>query len=122
MKALCSNGRRRSRHARSSSAIAPIPFPFPLSKRSSFESPRAGWDDDGYAEYAVVHQAFAYAIPERFSDVEAQFARHRGCEVHVALRSAAWTGDANDTPPAPFCGAIVCAPAGEAVGRDIRSL
>jgi propanol-preferring alcohol dehydrogenase len=31
-----------------------------------------GWDDHGgYAEYAVVDEAFAYAIPERFSDVEA---------------------------------------------------
>ncbi len=31
-----------------------------------------GWDvDGGYAEYAVVNQEFAYAIPERFSDEEA---------------------------------------------------
>ncbi len=31
-----------------------------------------GWDaDGGYAEYAVVDERFAYAIPERFSDDEA---------------------------------------------------
>jgi propanol-preferring alcohol dehydrogenase len=31
-----------------------------------------GWDaDGGYAEHAIVHEAFAYAIPEPFSDVEA---------------------------------------------------
>jgi alcohol dehydrogenase, propanol-preferring len=31
-----------------------------------------GWDaDGGYAEYAIVDEAFAYAIPERFSDVDA---------------------------------------------------
>ena len=31
-----------------------------------------GWDDDGgYAEYAVVHEAFAYAIPDGFADAEA---------------------------------------------------
>lgn len=31
-----------------------------------------GWDQDGgYADHAVVHEAFAYAIPEPFSDVEA---------------------------------------------------
>ncbi len=31
-----------------------------------------GWDaDGGYAEYAIVHEAFAYAIPEAFTDAEA---------------------------------------------------
>ncbi len=31
-----------------------------------------GWDvDGGYAEYTVVNEGFAYAIPERFSDEEA---------------------------------------------------
>lgn len=31
-----------------------------------------GWDDDGgYAEYAVVPEAFAYAIPEQFDDATA---------------------------------------------------
>jgi propanol-preferring alcohol dehydrogenase len=31
-----------------------------------------GWDDDGgYAEYAVVHEAYAYAIPDQFDDERA---------------------------------------------------
>ena len=31
-----------------------------------------GWDlDGGYADYAVVHEDFAYAVPDRFDDVEA---------------------------------------------------
>ncbi len=31
-----------------------------------------GWDDDGgYAQYAVVDEAFAYALPDRFTDEEA---------------------------------------------------
>jgi propanol-preferring alcohol dehydrogenase len=36
-------------------------------------SPRfTGWDvDGGYAEYAVVHEAYAYAIPDGFSDEQA---------------------------------------------------
>lgn len=35
-------------------------------------SPRfTGWDDDGgYAEYAVVDENYAYALPEQFSDTE----------------------------------------------------
>jgi len=131
-----------------------------------------GWDDDGgYAEYAVVNEAFAYAIPERFTDVEAapllcagvigyralrrclvqpgqklglfgfgssahivaQLARHRGCAVYVATRSAshrlmaeelgaAWTGDTWDRPPVPLDGVIVFAPAGEVVPPALRAL
>ena len=31
-----------------------------------------GWDDDGgYAEYAVVHEDFAYAVPDVFTDEQA---------------------------------------------------
>lgn len=131
-----------------------------------------GWDDDGgYADYATVNEAFAYAIPDRFSDVEAapllcagiigyralrrsriepgqklglfgfgssahivmQLARHRGCAVYVATRSAshrllaeelgaAWTGDTWDAPPVPLDGAIVFAPAGEVVPPALRAL
>ena len=131
-----------------------------------------GWDDDGgYASCAVVDEAFAYAIPDRFSDVEAtpllcagiigyralrrslvrpgqrlglygfgssahivaQLARHRGCDVYVATRSASqrrlaeglgaqWTGDTFDVPPVPLDGAIVFAPAGEVVPPAMRAL
>jgi propanol-preferring alcohol dehydrogenase len=131
-----------------------------------------GWDaDGGYAEYAIVNEEFAYAIPDRFSDAEAtpllcagiigyralrrslvgpgqklglygfgssahivaQLARHRGCEVYVATRSAshrrmaeelgaAWTGDTWDAPPVPLDGAIVFAPAGEVVPPALRAL
>jgi len=131
-----------------------------------------GWDEDGgYAEYAIVDEAFAYAIPDRFSDVEAtpllcagiigyralrrslvrpgqtlglfgfgssahivaQLARHRGCAVYVATRSAshrrlaeelgaAWTGDTWDAPPVPLDGAIVFAPAGDIVPQAMRAL
>lgn len=39
-----------------------------LCDRSSY----TGWDaDGGFAEYAIVHEAFAYAIPEAFADAEA---------------------------------------------------
>jgi alcohol dehydrogenase, propanol-preferring len=131
-----------------------------------------GWDaDGGYAEYAVVDEAFAYAIPDGFADAEAapllcagiigyralrrsrvkpgqalglygfgssahivaQLARHRGCEVYVATRSAshrrlakelgaAWTGDTSDPPPVPLDAAIVFAPAGEVVREALRAL
>jgi propanol-preferring alcohol dehydrogenase len=131
-----------------------------------------GWDaDGGYAEQAVVAEAFAYPIPDPFGDAEAapllcagiigyralarsevppggrlglygfgssahvviQLARHRGCEVFVATRSAghralarrlgaAWTGDTAEPMPAPLDGAIVFAPAGEIVPVALRAI
>jgi len=47
---------------------------FCLSGRENLcsESAYTGWTaDGGYAEYAVVHEDFAYPIPEQFSDLEA---------------------------------------------------
>jgi propanol-preferring alcohol dehydrogenase len=131
-----------------------------------------GWDaDGGYAEQAVVAEAFAYPIPDPFGDAEAapllcagiigyralarsevppggrlglygfgssahvviQLARHRGCEVFVATRSAghralarrlgaAWTGDTAEPMPAPLDGAIVFAPAGAIVPVALRAI
>jgi propanol-preferring alcohol dehydrogenase len=131
-----------------------------------------GWDaDGGYAERAVVAEAFAYPIPPAFTDAEAapllcagiigyralarsevppggrlglygfgssahvviQLARHRGCEVLVATRSAghrelarrlgaAWTGDTAEPMPARLDGAIVFAPAGEIVPVALRAV
>jgi propanol-preferring alcohol dehydrogenase len=111
-----------------------------------------GWDaDGGYAEQAVVAEAFAYPIPDPFGDAEAapllcagiigyralarsevppggrlglygfgssahvviQLARHRGCEVFVATRSAGHRA---------LDGAIVFAPAGEIVPVALRAI
>jgi propanol-preferring alcohol dehydrogenase len=62
-----------------------------------------------------------------------QIARHRGCEVDVFTRSAehrelarrlgaAWTGRAEETPPAPLDAAILFAPAGALVPEALRVL
>jgi propanol-preferring alcohol dehydrogenase len=117
--------------------------------------------DGGYAEYFVIPEKFAYALPSGFGDEEAapllcagivgfralrlsevkngqrlgifgfgasahivmQVARHWGCEIFVFTRSpehrrlaeslgAAWTGTAQDEPPAKLHGAVIFAPAG----------
>ena len=48
-----------------------------------------GWDaDGGYAEYAIVHEDFAYAIPAAFSDVEAAPLLCAGIIGYRALRRA----------------------------------
>lgn len=48
-----------------------------------------GWDDDGgYAEYAVVPEAFAYAIPEQFDDATAAPLLCAGIIGYRALRRA----------------------------------
>jgi propanol-preferring alcohol dehydrogenase len=127
--------------------------------------------DGGYAQGMVVHQDFAYPIPEGFSDVEAapllcagiigyralrlsevqpgqrlglygfgasahvtiQVARHWGCEVYVFTRGeshqrlarelgAAWTGGAEETPPARMHASIIFAPAGKLVPEALRVL
>jgi Zn-dependent alcohol dehydrogenases len=52
-----------------------------------------GWDaDGGYAEYAVVPEAFAYRLPGGLGDVEAPPRGHRGLPRLVSRRAAAgWT-------------------------------
>ncbi|MGH9106242.1 MAG: zinc-dependent alcohol dehydrogenase family protein [Acidimicrobiales bacterium] len=48
-----------------------------------------GWDDDGgYAEYALVDEGYAYALPERFSDAEAAPLLCAGIIGYRALRRA----------------------------------
>jgi len=48
-----------------------------------------GWDDDGgYAEYALVHEGFAYAIPEAFADIDAAPLLCAGIIGYRALRRA----------------------------------
>jgi propanol-preferring alcohol dehydrogenase len=48
-----------------------------------------GWDaDGGYAEYAIVDEAFAYAIPDAFSDAEAAPLLCAGIIGYRALRRA----------------------------------
>ena len=48
-----------------------------------------GWDaDGGYAEYAIVQEAFAYAIPDAFSDAEAAPILCAGIIGYRALRRA----------------------------------
>lgn len=48
-----------------------------------------GWDvDGGYAEYAVVDEAYAYAVPEAFDDVEAAPLLCAGIIGYRALRRA----------------------------------
>ena len=48
-----------------------------------------GWDaDGGYAEFAIVHEAFAYAIPDAFSDAEAAPLLCAGIIGYRALRRA----------------------------------
>lgn len=48
-----------------------------------------GWDvDGGYAEYAVVDEAYAYAVPETFDDVEAAPLLCAGIIGYRALRRA----------------------------------
>jgi propanol-preferring alcohol dehydrogenase len=62
-----------------------------------------------------------------------QVARHWGCEVFVATRSAperaralelgaTWAGDYGDTPPAPLDAVVTFAPAGDVVLRALRAL
>lgn len=62
-----------------------------------------------------------------------QVARHWGCEVHVATRSAAereralalgaaWAGGYDEAPPAPLDAAITFAPAGDVVVAALRAL
>ena len=49
-----------------------------------------GWDcDGGFAEYAVVPEAFAYALPDRFTDDEAAPLLCSGIIGYRALRRAA---------------------------------
>jgi alcohol dehydrogenase, propanol-preferring len=49
-----------------------------------------GWDaNGGYAQYAVVPEAFAYAIPERFADIEAAPLLCAGIIGYRALKRAA---------------------------------
>jgi propanol-preferring alcohol dehydrogenase len=53
------------------------------------DSRYTGWDaDGGYAEYAVVPEAFAYAVPEAFSDEEAAPLLCAGIIGYRALRRA----------------------------------
>jgi propanol-preferring alcohol dehydrogenase len=48
-----------------------------------------GWDaNGGYADYAIVHEGFAYAIPDAFSDVEAAPLLCAGIIGYRALRRA----------------------------------
>ncbi|HLY82149.1 MAG TPA: zinc-dependent alcohol dehydrogenase family protein [Acidimicrobiales bacterium] len=48
-----------------------------------------GWDDDGgYAEYAVVDEAYGYALPERFGDDEAAPLLCAGIIGYRALRQS----------------------------------
>lgn len=48
-----------------------------------------GWDaDGGFAEYAVVPEAFAYRLPDRFSDIEAAPLLCAGIVGYRALRRA----------------------------------
>ena len=62
-----------------------------------------------------------------------QVARHWGCEVFVATRSArereralalgaAWAGGTDDAPPAPLDAAVTFAPAGEVVVAALRAV
>ncbi|MDA8219187.1 MAG: zinc-dependent alcohol dehydrogenase family protein [Dehalococcoidales bacterium] len=62
-----------------------------------------------------------------------QIARHWGCEVYIFTRGeghrqlarqlgAAWTGRAEDTPPAPPDSSIIFAPAGRLVPEALRAL
>jgi propanol-preferring alcohol dehydrogenase len=49
-----------------------------------------GWDaDGGYAQFAVVHENYAYAIPEQFSDIEAAPLLCAGIIGYRALRRSA---------------------------------
>jgi propanol-preferring alcohol dehydrogenase len=53
------------------------------------ESRYTGWDaDGGYADHALVHEAFAYAIPEAFTDAEAAPLLCAGIIGYRALRRA----------------------------------
>jgi propanol-preferring alcohol dehydrogenase len=54
-------------------------------------SPRfTGWDEDGgYAEYAVVNEAYAYPLPDNFSDEEAAPLLCAGIIGFRALRQSA---------------------------------
>ncbi len=53
------------------------------------DSRYTGWDEDGgYAEYAVVPEAFAYAVPESFADAEAAPLLCAGIIGYRALRRA----------------------------------
>jgi len=57
-----------------------------LCRRSRY----TGWDEDGgYAEYAVVQAAFAYAVPAQFSDIEAAPLLCAGIIGYRALRRSA---------------------------------
>ncbi len=62
-----------------------------------------------------------------------QVARHRGCDVFVATRSAreqerarqlgaAWAGGYDEAPPAPLDAAITFAPAGDVVVRALKAV
>jgi len=115
----------------------------PLSRYTGYH------EDGGYAELAVVPEAFAYRALRRSevppggrlgifgfgssAHVTIQVARHRGCEVFVSTRGeshrrlardlgAVWAGEANEIPPEPLDGAILFAPAGELVLPALRSL
>ncbi|HEV3470642.1 MAG TPA: zinc-dependent alcohol dehydrogenase family protein [Pyrinomonadaceae bacterium] len=137
-----------------------------------------GWTaQGGFAEYAVAPAAFAYRLPEGFTDLKAapllcagiigyralrltnlgdekdwsgarlgiygfgaaghvsiQLARARGAEVYVSTRDrerhqslaselgAAWTGGADEAPPAKLDAAIIFAPAGELVPAALKTL
>jgi len=131
-----------------------------------------GFDlDGGYAEHVLVHEDFAYPIPDGFSDDQAapllcagiigyrairragagpgrrvglygfgasahvaiQVLAHWGCEVYVFSRSAshralaeklgaAWTGRAEDVPPARVDSSVIFAPAGPLVLNALEHL
>jgi propanol-preferring alcohol dehydrogenase len=90
-----------------------------------------GWDlDGGYADQAIVHEDFAYALPDRFDDVEAAPLLCAGIigyralgRVHVMTRSlhgrnlartlgADSVNEADAAPPEPLDAAILFAPVG----------
>src|SRR5574341_853412 len=103
----------------------------------------------GFAEFVVVHEDFAHPIPETFSDVAAAPLLCAGVIGYRALRlsegqpgqrlglfgfggtahrklagnlGAAWTGSAEDAPPAKLDSAIIFAPAGWIVHAALRNL
>jgi alcohol dehydrogenase, propanol-preferring len=127
--------------------------------------------DGGYAEFLIVHQAFAYKLPEAIDALQGapllcagiigyralhvaqvqpgervglfgfgasahlaiQIARHWQCEVYVFTRGehhrrqaealgAAWTGAADDTPPARLDRAVIFAPSGSLVPLALERL
>ena len=65
--------RRPDRHRLAARHLRPLPVVPQRAGRTCARTPRfTGWDaDGGYAEYAVVPEAFAYRLPEALDDGEA---------------------------------------------------